>query len=322
MLLNPIYYGAFRYKGELHEGVHEPLVSKKLFDQCRKVMSNRSKPKSSGLKPFLYRGLIRCSVCGGLVTSETSKGHVYLHCTKRMEPCKHEYRPAVREEVITEQITQALERVSMPNEWIDGMLSKLDDEQARFAEAGKRKHQALDASKQQIQDKLHIAEEGWLDGVICKDRYRVIQSDLVAKRQSIDEEMASVERLSVNRLESMRRFIKASKQAQKLTSGGTPEQKRDFFKKVGSNPQLVSRVLVFEARDPWQHVEKSTVLVNKPASADAEAGRVSENSFGFSKSGESGIRTHGRPRPTPVFKTGRAGYSKIECKRTYGLPAN
>ena len=30
MLSNPIYYGHFRYAGEVHEGKHEPIISKEL----------------------------------------------------------------------------------------------------------------------------------------------------------------------------------------------------------------------------------------------------------------------------------------------------
>ncbi len=34
ILQNPFYLGLMRYKGEIFEGTHEPLISKKLFDKC------------------------------------------------------------------------------------------------------------------------------------------------------------------------------------------------------------------------------------------------------------------------------------------------
>jgi DNA invertase Pin-like site-specific DNA recombinase len=40
ILSNPFYYGHFRYAGEIHEGKHEPIIAKKLFDSfligCRR----------------------------------------------------------------------------------------------------------------------------------------------------------------------------------------------------------------------------------------------------------------------------------------------
>jgi hypothetical protein len=112
---------------------------------------------------------------------------------------------------------------------------------------------------------------------------------LTAKRQSIDEEIADLERHGGNRLEPMARFLKASKRAKILALEGTDEERLDFFRKVGSNPQLVARQLVFAPRGPWQHVEKSTLLVSAPADAHASAGGTSENTVRFSASGEGGI---------------------------------
>ena len=301
MLQNPIYYGAFRFKGKLHDGIHEPLVNKKLFDRCQRAMSGRSRPKSRGLKPFLYRGLIRCSVCDSVVTSETSKGHTYLHCSKRKEPCKHRYRPSVREEDITQQINDALYRVSLPDDWADGMLDRLHDEQDRLGEAAEKRRGELAIEREGLQAKLHRAEEGWLDGIITKTRYREIQSDLTGKRQTIDEEISDLEQYGSNRLEPMARFLKASRRAKKLASEGSPTEKRDFFRKVGSNPKLVARQLVFSPRGPWQHVEKSTLLVPAPGSDRSEPDTFPENTFAFSQSGEGGIRTLGTDKPYTRF---------------------
>jgi len=38
ILSNPFYYGLFRYSGELHEGNHEPIISKKIFDKVQEVL--------------------------------------------------------------------------------------------------------------------------------------------------------------------------------------------------------------------------------------------------------------------------------------------
>src|SRR5690606_32506088 len=45
ILSNPFYVGLFRYAGEVHEGKHEPIVAKKLFDTAQEVMKRRSRPR-------------------------------------------------------------------------------------------------------------------------------------------------------------------------------------------------------------------------------------------------------------------------------------
>ena len=303
MLQNPVYYGVFRYKGELRDGVHEPLVTKKLFDRCQRVMSKRSRPKSKGLKPFLYRGLIRCSECGGMVTSETSKGHIYLHCSKRKQPCKHEYRPSVREEDITRQIEEMLFGVSLPDDWVDGMLDRLGGEQDRLKKAADARRAELEADRDVLRERRNRALEDRLDGFLPKDDYRRIEADSVEKRRSIDAEIDELERQDGHRLEPLARFLKASKQAKYVASGGSPEEKRDWCRKIGSNPKLVARTLMFSPRGAWQHVEKSTLLVPAPGSDMSEPGTMPENTFAFSQSGGGGIRTHGDADATAVFKT-------------------
>ena len=47
ILSNPFYYGHFRYGGEIHEGKHQPVVSKKIFDKAQEVLKQQpSAPQS------------------------------------------------------------------------------------------------------------------------------------------------------------------------------------------------------------------------------------------------------------------------------------
>src|SRR4030042_4874599 len=55
ILSNPFYVGLFKYAGEIHEGKHQPVVSKKIFDQVQEVLKQRSRPqdrKNSQPKAF------------------------------------------------------------------------------------------------------------------------------------------------------------------------------------------------------------------------------------------------------------------------------
>jgi site-specific DNA recombinase len=105
LLQNPIYTGLMRYNGEILEGKHTPIITKKLFDSVQKVMLRKSKPKGRGLKTYLYRGFFHCGECDCFITTETQKGHNYLRCTKRKNPCEQKY---VREEIIRRKFKKFL----------------------------------------------------------------------------------------------------------------------------------------------------------------------------------------------------------------------
>ncbi len=73
LLKNPFYYGTMLSGGELFEGKHPPIISKRLFDEAQAVMERKSKSKTPTLKPYVYRGVLRCGECGCFITTETQR---------------------------------------------------------------------------------------------------------------------------------------------------------------------------------------------------------------------------------------------------------
>jgi DNA invertase Pin-like site-specific DNA recombinase len=58
ILQNIFYIGLMKYSGEIHEGQHEPLISKKLFDSCQEVMAKRGKFHHVRKNDFAFLGLL------------------------------------------------------------------------------------------------------------------------------------------------------------------------------------------------------------------------------------------------------------------------
>ena len=75
ILKNPFYTGRFRWRGQLHPGKHNAIVSQELWDRVQSVFSSRG-------RSFAFGGLITCGVCGCAVTAVIKKGrYVYYKCT-------------------------------------------------------------------------------------------------------------------------------------------------------------------------------------------------------------------------------------------------
>ena len=115
ILKNPFYHGEMRYKGTSHPHKYEPLIPKEVFSTVQQVKKSYGKTpfKHAGL-PYLYRGLIRCGDCDCLFTPEQKKKkYVYYHCTEY----KGKHGSAwIKEEDLTEQFEQALQRIQIPDE--------------------------------------------------------------------------------------------------------------------------------------------------------------------------------------------------------------
>ena len=152
ILSNPFYYGIFRYNGEVYEGKHEPMIAKKLFDRCQKVMADRSRPKKPSQKEYPFRNFLKCGECGCAITSEAQKGHNYYRCTKKRGACSQRY---IREEMLAQQILDLVQKVSLPLAWAEKMLAELDKEKEHEAQAGAVFAQNLKDKMRKIESKLN-----------------------------------------------------------------------------------------------------------------------------------------------------------------------
>jgi hypothetical protein len=64
LLTNPIYFGQFKYAGEIHDGTYTPIISKNLYDNVQYVMKDRRKwtestRRAQSSKAFL--DLLKCA---------------------------------------------------------------------------------------------------------------------------------------------------------------------------------------------------------------------------------------------------------------------
>jgi DNA invertase Pin-like site-specific DNA recombinase len=91
ILKNPLYYGYFRWDGRLHQGIHEPLISRELFDATQAAFRRHNKPRKQK-HTFAYVGVVTCGYCGCAITAEqhvkkSGRRHVYYRCTDFKGKC-------------------------------------------------------------------------------------------------------------------------------------------------------------------------------------------------------------------------------------------
>ena len=137
ILTNPFYYGVFNYGGEAYQGTHEPIITKKLFDQVQEILRKRGRArKRPDIRKWAFTGLIKCGSCGCYITAEPQKGHIYYRCTKKRGSCDEKY---LREEGLLEQVQETITAHSLPDGWADNMLAQLAKEQEQGEEPHERK---------------------------------------------------------------------------------------------------------------------------------------------------------------------------------------
>jgi site-specific DNA recombinase len=253
LLQNPFYYGVIRFNGEMYEGSHPPLISKKLFDRCQEVLSQKSKPQKRGEVKFAFRGFIKCGECGGSITAEMQKGHIYYRCTKKIRRCRQKF---LREEALLEQINKSLLQVFIPDNGKDIIFNRLDelaeiDRKASFSLSHQLQDriQGLDAKIERLID-LYVERD------ISQEEYQHKKAKLVNEKKDLQERLGEIEKQSGGWLELSKNFITSCNLAGSVAWQGNLSQKRDFLKTNGSNHTLKDKNLSFYWSEPFNMVAK------------------------------------------------------------------
>ena len=251
-LQNIFYLGLMKWKGEIFEGKHEPLISKKLFDICQKVMSKRGKVQESHKNNFAFLGLLKCASCGCSITAEKQKGHNYYRCTKKKGLCQEKHY--LREEVLTEQITSFLQKVSLSSQDTEKVLAALDTEQDKARESAQAEVGVLKEQLASIEAKLQKLLDVYLADALSTEEYTAKKQSLLSQKVLLSEKITDFETKGLSWLEPAREFVKSLNQATNLLSSPNPSEMTTFLKNIGSNHILRNRQFVFTPKIEYKLV--------------------------------------------------------------------
>ena len=231
MLQNPFYCGVFKYKGEAHEGKHEPIITKKLFDNVQEVMANRGRPTKPQKHEYYFTGFMTCP-CGCAITAEKHKGHIYYRCTKKKGACDEKY---VREEELAEQLKSEIQKVSIPDDWADKILGKLEEEKQTQAQSSTALANEFRQNLIFVDEKMDKLLDSHLENIISKEDYISKKEKLINEKLVLQEQVKEIQSKSNNWLEPMRDFIFLLIKAKKIAGSGDSLELKAFLKNIGSN---------------------------------------------------------------------------------------
>ena len=252
ILQNIFYIELMKYGGEIHEGQHEPLIPKKLFDTCQEVMAKRGRVHEVHKNDFAFLGLLKCASCGCSITAEKQKGHNYYRCTKKKGLCQEKHY--LREEVLTEQITSYLQKVSLSSQDTEKVLAALDSEQDKARESAQDEVIVLKEQLLQVEAKLQKLLDIYLNDALSTEEYTAKKQSLLSQKVTLAEKITDFETKGLSWLEPAREFVKSLNQAANLLSSPNPTAMTTFLKNIGSNHILRNRQFVFAPKIEYQLV--------------------------------------------------------------------
>ncbi|RKX26058.1 MAG: recombinase family protein, partial [Candidatus Zixiibacteriota bacterium] len=154
------------WKEKRYVGSHDPLISKKLFDQAQSILTrgNRSRETKRG---FAFAGLVKCGLCGCAMTPEVKKGkYIYYHCTQYKGSCDNVY---IREEKLAELLADVVKQVQIGDDAVEDIKRALLESQKDKVDYHTASVESLHLRYRHVQSLLDRAYEDKLSGKISED---------------------------------------------------------------------------------------------------------------------------------------------------------
>ena len=270
ILKQPFYCGLFEYCGEVYEGRHDPIISKKLFDKVQDVLKERNKQWSKAVvervhKPYL--GLFRCGECGMAITGDIRnkyypvKGrhavYYYYRCTKKNKNISCS-QPHITESDLDKLLTTHIKKYSLKKTWANQMLLKIKKEESDISKS------CLDAISikrkdlEQIDIKIKLLLESYLDQIIDKATFQENKYELMSKKKTIDEQILSLKKNQGTWIEPFKNWIFEASEVDQIISSGDKDAKKVLASKIfGSNLLLENKTVRGDGQKSWSSLRST-----------------------------------------------------------------
>lgn len=310
ILNNPFYYGHFKFRGEIYEGSHKPMISKKVFDRIREAVRDNGKPRKNRDKSFNFIGFARCGECGYMITAERhikKSGLVftYYRCTGKSKAIICSQNRFLPEAGLAAQVKDNVQKLSLPDEWREKFLARID-------QWGQESRQSSDLFAQNIKNKLSALKtkidrltDAYLENGLELSEFQEKKNILMSQKADLQEKLSAFERTGNHWLELTRNWVLTANTAVNLSHGENFPEIRNFLKNIGSNPKIQNRFLSLQLQSPWNYLHE---LQTQSRANGAAACEKSENLLWWR-------RRDLNPRPKRFHKT----IYKLICLATAGL---
>jgi DNA invertase Pin-like site-specific DNA recombinase len=254
MLKNPIYYGAFKWKGKMYEGNHEPLITKSEFDTVQDVLAGKTHP-AKHIPIFHFNNLVTCGECYCKVIGERKKGkYTYYHCT--FSKGRHQGVTYFREEQLAGMFEKPVQRVTIDQGKADWILEALHQDDKKAATTQEKRMEILQKEHDRAKARLSKLYDCKFDGDIDDDVFALKEEEYKRLLIDIKSQMDRAKIVNPNYIDDARRILELSKRLHSLYLKADYDEKAEIAKLIASNYTLTEQSLCPTYRKPFVFLDK------------------------------------------------------------------
>lgn len=278
ILLNPFYYGYMLVKGKEYKHKYEPIISYNLFLKCQKVRQGYNKqPFQYAAKPFIFRGLISCEVCGCTISPEMKKGKfIYYSCTNYKGKCKRVYVP---EKDLLKPVYEYLDQLCLPQDGIDYVVGNLKSTTEAEQDFYRQNIATLQAEYNKIDDRISKMFDEKMDGSITAEMYDKKLREYKAKQFDITQQIQEHSAADENHYLTASKLLDICKLAKQIFESSEPNEKRQFLNFLLQNCRLSGKEPMFTLKPVFAGIVTAHKNANWLGSWDSNPGPIGYTLF-------------------------------------------
>lgn len=188
ILSNPFYIGVLHVKktNRTFAGIHEPLVSKAIFERVQEIKSGKY-VRQVRVHHFLFSRLITCGLCGRSLVGETHKGKTYYRCHSRHKPV------GLRADQIGDKISGFFDKLKLTPDEEQLIDSITEHMRTSAAERAQQNMEAARMALLSLDQKIDRITEAYIDGLISKNELERKKTALVLDRREMERQLSELE---------------------------------------------------------------------------------------------------------------------------------
>ncbi|PYP90830.1 MAG: recombinase family protein [Candidatus Angelobacter sp. Gp1-AA117] len=250
ILRSPFYMGLIRIEktNETYLGLHQPLISKRLFEQVQKVLSGNF-TASRVRHDFPFRQLFWCKLCGRTLIPETQKGHVYYRCQNKQCPTK-----CIRQEPLEKGVLEKLLGVDLSPEQHEYLKGKFDEFQQNRGQKCRQAIEAAEIQLSQVKDRLNRLTDAYLDNAVDNEIFEERKTALLMERRGIEDRIQDLKNGSPDLPKKLDRLLELLKSPYLQYISGSPDERKELIQNVCSNRTLAEKTLEISYALPFDQV--------------------------------------------------------------------
>lgn len=270
LLKNIFYMGSFKYNGQVYSGLHEPLVSRLLFEKVQEAFKKDNKPLYRNEHDFIFANFIKCADCGCSISAEIKKEkYIYYRCSwgKGKANCsQHKY---FKQEELEKQFDEVVKRISIIEEhknWIIEALKLSFEDEKQYNE---ERITSLQSQAQKLRDRLSKLYIDKLDGIVSNEFWFEKNNEWKNQLETIETLLSAHKETSMKYLNEGIKTLELCTNAYRLYSNQNAQEKLNLLKILLQNCTLKDGKLDYTYKKPFDILAKGLAFSKKYPGQDS-----------------------------------------------------